>query len=241
MAEINGNEILFSTEVNLLDGGSIDTSEFLKKSDLDNMPREGSDKPVTSGGVFSHIKQFSIAYDGIIDNAKVDCKAFAIEKVEELAQEQNAHLEQTLESFEASMDEKHASKEEMKTVESVAKGANQALSFGSYEELVYEFNSLPDDKYKVGQNIYIQRLNVPDLWVSRVYDYTDSCTYTTDEDFIYSLNEFGEVKIGYYALSALETQKVDLTEYAKKEEIGDIETALDSIIAIQNSLIGGGA
>ena len=107
------------------------------------------------------------------------------------------------------------------TVESIAKGANQALSFGSYEELIHEFNYLPDDKYKCGQNIYIQRLNVPDLWVSHIYDYMEEHVYTTDEDFIHALNEYGEVQLGYYAVSVLETQKVDLTEYATKQDLAD--------------------
>lgn len=34
---------------------------------------------------------------------------------------------------------------------------------------------------------------------------------------------------------------VDLSNYVTKDDIGDIETALDNIIAIQNSLIGGDA
>ena len=89
------------------------------------------------------------------------------------------------------------------------------------EELIHEFNYLPDDKYKCGQNIYIQRLNVPDLWVSHMYDYMEEHVYTTDEDFIHALNEYGEVQLGYYAVSVLETQKVDLTEYATKQDLAD--------------------
>jgi hypothetical protein len=46
-------------------------------------------------------------------------------------------------------------------------------------------------------------------------------------------------------LENLETPDVDFSNYYTKEEIddkiGDIETALDSIIAIQNNLIGGDA
>jgi hypothetical protein len=43
-------------------------------------------------------------------------------------------------------------------------------------------------------------------------------TYSTDEDFTNLLKEQGYVQVGYYNLSALETQKVDLTDYAKKEQ-----------------------
>jgi hypothetical protein len=59
------------------------------------------------------------------------------------------------------------------------------------------------------------------------------------EAFINELNTNGCVRVGKFKFSALETQKVDLTEYATKEEVGDIETALDHIIAIQNEMIGG--
>ena len=48
---------------------------------------------------------------------------------------------------------------------------------------------------------------------------------------------------GKAVAEALKTANVDLSNYYTKPEIdsqiGDIETALDNIIAIQNSLIGG--
>lgn len=108
---------------------------------------------------------------------------------------------------------------ELTTVESVAKGANQAVAFGSYEEMILTLNQIPDDIFNIGQNIYIKRLNVPDLWVSRIYDYSATYTYISDEDLIEALNNYGAVQVGYYAVSALETQKVDLTDYAKKEYV----------------------
>ena len=53
------------------------------------------------------------------------------------------------------------------------------------------------------------------------------------------------VSIDDMKLYKMETSKIDLSEYATMDDInqalGDIETALDSIITIQNTLIGGGA
>lgn len=108
-------------------------------------------------------------------------------------------------------------------IELIAKGANKALSFVDYSSMVNAINNLPvreDGALNIGQNIYIQTLDVPDLWISDANPYEgDQYTYTTDEDFINELMANGRVKVGYYSLSALETQKVNLSEYAKTENV----------------------
>lgn len=112
--------------------------------------------------------------------------------------------------------------EEMKdiaeTAESIAKGANQALSFGDYTTMISVFNKLDNDTYRVGQNILIVTLNVPDLWISEVSEESTPYTYTNDEDFADTLKLQGHIQAGYYKLSALETQKVDLTDYVKNTD-----------------------
>lgn len=104
-------------------------------------------------------------------------------------------------------------------VNNIAKGANQALSYGNYSTMITAFNALAADVYNVGQNVMIVTLEVPDLWISTIESTSSQYTYTTDEAFINSLKINGYVQVGYYRLSALETQKVDLTEYAKTENI----------------------
>jgi len=113
---------------------------------------------------------------------------------------------------------------------SIAKGANQAVSFFDYDELMDRFNNsdeTPVDKYKVGQNLYIQDVGVPDLWIVEVLD---GHLYRTEssEEFLQEIlaNDPEGVHIGYYRVAMLETQKVDLTEYAKTDEI---ETKLDKV------------
>lgn len=125
-------------------------------------------------------------------------------------------------------------------VDSIAKGANQALSYGNYSTMVTAFNSLDDDVYKVGQNIYIVTTEVPDLWISGIESASQTYTYTTDEAFTTELNTNGYVQVGYYKLSALETQKVDLTnyvtntDYATAEKGGTIRTSNASGLGISN-------
>lgn len=98
-------------------------------------------------------------------------------------------------------------------VNSIAKGANQALSYGNYSTMITAFNALANDIYNVGQNVMIVTLEVPDLWISGIESTSVPYTYTTDEAFTTALSTNGYVQVGYYKLSALETQKVDLTDY----------------------------
>lgn len=101
----------------------------------------------------------------------------------------------------------------------IAKGANQSLVYNNYSEMIAIFNSLDNDVYKVGQNILIITLDVPDLWISEVKDIVIPYTYITDDEFVTELNENGYIQIGHYKISALETQKVNLPDYIKKAEL----------------------
>ncbi len=98
-------------------------------------------------------------------------------------------------------------------VYSIARGANQAKSYIGYSEMITALNSLDDDVYISGQIINIETLLIPDLWVYSVESTNVPYTYTTDEAFTTALSTNGYVQVGYYKLSALETQKVDLTDY----------------------------
>ena len=91
---------------------------------------------------------------------------------------------------------------EIATVESIAKGKNQARGFSTTESMK---NWLSDSANKgvanVGDNMYIVAVDVPDWWISSVLE---------------EPNESGM----YYEIAQLETQKVDLTT---------IEIAINSI------------
>ncbi len=103
-------------------------------------------------------------------------------------------------------------------VENIAKGANQSLSYSNYSSMITAFNGYVSNKYNVGQNVMIVTLEVPDLWISSVEESSTSYTYTTDEAFTNALKTNGYVQVGYYKFSALETQKVDLSDYYTKTQ-----------------------
>lgn len=104
------------------------------------------------------------------------------------------------------------------TAKSIAEGANQALSYSNYQTMITAFNALANNVYNIGQNVMIVTLEVPDLWISGIESTSVSYTYTTDEAFTTALAINGYVQVGYYKLSALETQKVDLTEYVSNTD-----------------------
>ena len=110
-------------------------------------------------------------------------------------------------------------------VNSIAKGANQTLSYGNYSTMITAFNSLANNVYNVGQNVMIITLQVPDLWISGIESTSQTYTYTTDEAFTTELNTNGYVQVGYYKLSALETQKVNLTNYVTFNDFATGTTA----------------
>ena len=111
------------------------------------------------------------------------------------------------------------------TAKRIAEGANQSLSYVNYQAMITAFNALDDDAYKAGQNVMIITLNVPDLWISSIESTSQTYTYTTDAAFINGLETNGYVQVGYYRLSALETQKVDLTNYYTKTQTDNLLSA----------------
>ena len=115
---------------------------------------------------------------------------------------------------------------EIDTIESIALGANQGISYENYEAMVTALNAMESTKLHNGQNIHIGTLNVPDFWIYSVEDTYVEYSYVDDETLINELQSFPQ--IGYYRLSQLETQKVDLTEYAKTEDVAEeISKSLD--------------
>ena len=104
-------------------------------------------------------------------------------------------------------------------VEAKADGASVSDTYESYEEMISAINSMSADTMKRGRNINIITMGVPDLWVAYVSDASVPYTYSSDEDFVREIEESGSVQVGFYKLAMLETQKIDLVDYAKKEDI----------------------
>lgn len=111
-----------------------------------------------------------------------------------------------------------ATNEDLDKVESIAKGANQAVSFANYQHLTTVLKSHNNPIYRPGQNLYIAIKDVPDLWVYYDYErYDGTFEYTNDEDFLQAMADgYGILRIGCYEVAMLETQKANLIEYQKR-------------------------
>ena len=105
--------------------------------------------------------------------------------------------------------------EKADTAISIAKGANQALSYLTYFDMITNFNAFDKNKFERSQSIMIKQLNVPDMWIYELSDEYVEYNYTTDEEVINLLMSDNGFHVGYYILGPLETQKVDLTDYVK--------------------------
>lgn len=121
------------------------------------------------------------------------------------------------------VDEK--ARDEIKVVEekvneafSIAKGATRAFVYDTYCDMVSELNTFANTELSVNYHVMIRELEVPDLWVSGVSDTSVEYTYDSNDDFIADLTEDGIAQVGYFVLSALETQKVNLDDYVKNTD-----------------------
>lgn len=107
----------------------------------------------------------------------------------------------------------------------------KAEAFSSIQSLVTALNGYTSDKKVVGNDLYITATNVPDFWVSAVNNAQVAYTYTTDDDFINAIKANTSVQVGYFSVSMLETEKVDLTNYYTKPQINQLLLAINQNIS----------
>ena len=117
--------------------------------------------------------------------------------------------------------------EEFSPVEQLAKGANQAKSYKTYQDFVDSFNSMEKGLWNNGQIFNIATTFVPDLWIFGQSEDKIEFVYTSDDEIYNLLENEGTFQVGYYILGAMETGKVDLSDYPTKT---DLQTAIDSAI-----------
>lgn len=87
----------------------------------------------------------------------------------------------------------------------LAVGIKNAHPFDSVTEMTSKLKAASKDAYKIGDQLLIREADVPDYWISGTLD-TNTGTY------------------GYYEITILETQKVDLSGYATNESLKDYAT-----------------
>lgn len=128
------------------------------------------------------------------------------------------------------------------TAKSIAEGRDKAQSYASYSAMVTALNAEASATAKVGDNVYVETVDVPDFWVSKVNSSKTTYTYTTDAAIISAIATNGYIDIGWYRLAQLESTKVDLSGYvptsrkvAGKALTSDITLAASDVGALAYS------
>lgn len=155
------------------------------------------------------------------------------------ATEAEASLHQSLNDLSSDYDMyKDYIQGQVNELDALARGAQRALVYTDYSKLVTALNAgmVGADVLPKGQSIYIQQLDVPDLWVSnfRAPDELTEYTYTNDDDFLEYIKGGGW--IGCHQLSLLETAKVDLSNTASKTEVTSLQAEVAALKAIINEI-----
>lgn len=125
------------------------------------------------------------------------------------------------------------------TLNTALKGKQEAESFNNYSAMVTALNAAESTAYKVGQSMYIVTLDVPDMWISSIAQTSVPYTYVDDDTLISDLESAGgALQIGYFNISILETQKVDLSSInsAIASLQGGLATANSNISSLQSGL-----
>ena len=86
------------------------------------------------------------------------------------------------------------------TVEAIAKGKSKAKVYADIASMTSALKGYSREELALGDNLLIKAVDVPDYWISGLLD-TNAGVY------------------GYYQISPLENQKIDLSEYYNKNEV----------------------
>ena len=104
---------------------------------------------------------------------------------------------------------------ELDEIASIQKQSAQAIGYRSYEEMIQDLSEADQDKYLIGQSMFIKTDGVTDVWVFNKMTEPKSYTYTTDTKVQEDLAKISGLEVGYYVLAPLETEKVNLTNYVQ--------------------------
>lgn len=114
-------------------------------------------------------------------------------------------------------------------------GKSQSKTYNNYQAFVTAMGLLSKSELKVGDNVYIKKLNVPDMWVTAVNATSVSYTYTNDQAIINALDTTDGLTVGYFSFSKLETEKVDLSTYQTKTD-NSLATADKTVVGAINEV-----
>ena len=114
-------------------------------------------------------------------------------------------------------------------------GRATTKTYENYQAFVTAVNAMNNTALKVGDNVYIKKLDVPDMWVTAVNATSATYTYTNDQAIINALDTTDGLTVGYFSFSKLETEKVDLSTYQTKTD-NSLTTADKTVVGAINEV-----
>lgn len=106
----------------------------------------------------------------------------------------------------------------LRELDNIVKGRSRALVFDNWEDALVAITSKGAEDLQIGDAILIRDLGAPDAWISGI-----SPNYDPYPGGIGVTNPFGDnaltFVVGWYAISPLESPKVNLDEYAKEDDL----------------------
>ncbi len=117
-----------------------------------------------------------------------------------------------------------AAQEKANQAYTLAEGRSRSASYATIAAMQTALEGANNSQFRVGDNIFIEAVDVPDFWVSKV-------NTTKGTDKVPASGSFNSTyNVGYYTISKLETQKVDLSSYALKSYV---DTQIENNSSIQ--------
>lgn len=110
----------------------------------------------------------------------------------------------------------------------LAEGRSRSASYATIPAMQTALQNASNKEFRVGDNIFIEAVNVPDFWISKV-NATKGNDTVPPEGSSYE----DTYNVGYYTISKLETQKVDLSSYATQEYVAEQIKNNSSITGIE--------
>ena len=189
----------------------------------------------TAHGIVKIGEGLNITDNGVLsfDRSEVTIKYIA-KNGEDLTPDENKRVNITLDKTDVGLNNVNNTADEDKPISKpqqaefdringLIKGAEKAISFSSYSEMISVLNDKSKDDYNIGQTIFIGTHDVPDVWIYGVDDVSEKYTYTTDYDIVENFYNNKTIKVGYYVLSALESKQIDISNYVTLDTKQTIE------------------
>ena len=118
----------------------------------------------------------------------------------------------------------------LRELDNIVKGRSRALVFDNWEDALVAITSKGADDLQIGDAILIRDLGAPDAWISGI-----SPNYDPYPGGIGVTNPFGDnaltFVVGWYAISPLESPKVNLDEYAKEDDLNRLTKEVENLRA----------